>query len=130
LKVGKIIRQPTEQDLAATSRQQASKEVKVQAANWNAYRNKLAGIVADSESSDTESSPQSADGKIKSAAEDQSLPVQAGSKDVVKLSAGEAALTKKDADDTRSLQAKIAALQEESTAREKSVKEAQDKTAA
>lgn len=130
LKVGKIIRQPTEQDLAAISRQQASKEVKVQAANWNAYRNKLAGIVAETAPSDSESNAQSADGKIKSAAEDQSLPVQAGPKDVVKLSAGEMALTKKEAEDTRSLQAKIAALQEESTAREKSVKEAQDKTAA
>ncbi len=130
LKVGKIIRQPTEQDLAAISRQQASKEVKVQSANWNAYRNKLAGIVAESVPSDSESSAQSADGKIKSAAEDQSQPAQAGPKDVVKLSAGEAALTKKEAEDTRSLQAKIAALQEESTAREKSVKEAQDKTAA
>ncbi len=130
LKVGKIIRQPTEQDLAAISRQQASKEVKVQAANWNVYRNKLAGIVAESTPSDSESSTQSADGKIKSAAEDQSIPTQAGPKDVVKLSAGETALTKKETEDTRSLQARIAALQEESTAREKSVKEAQDKTAA
>jgi pilus assembly protein FimV len=130
LKVGKIIRQPTEQDLAAISRQQASKEVKVQTANWNAYRNKLAGIVADSVPSDTESSTQSADGKIKSAAEDQSLPAQAGPKDVVKLSAGETAFTKKDSEEARTLQAKIAALQEESIAREKSVKEAQDKTAA
>jgi len=130
LKVGKIIRQPSEQELASVSRQQASKEVKVQSANWNAYRNKLAGIVAESAPSDSETSTQSADGKIKSAAEDQSLPAQAGSKDVVKLSAGETALTKKEAEDVKSLQAKITALQEESTAREKSVKEAQDKTAA
>lgn len=130
LKVGKIIRQPTEQDLSTISRQQASKEVKVQSANWNAYRNKLAGIVAESVPSDSESSAQSADGKIKSAAEDQSQPTQAGPKDVVKLSAGEAGLTKKETDDAGGLQAKIAALQEESTAREKSVKEAQIKTAA
>lgn len=130
LKVGRIIRQPSEQELAAVSRQQASKEVKVQSANWNAYRNKLAGIVAESTPSDSEASTQSAAGKIKSAAEDQSLAAQAGPKDVVKLSAGETALTKKEAEDVKSLQAKITALQEESTAREKSVKEAQDKTAA
>ncbi len=130
LKVGKIIRQPTEQELTAISRQQASKEVKVQSANWNAYRNKLAGIVADSVANDTEESAQSATGKIKSTAEDQSAPAQAGPKDVVKLSAGEAALTKKEAENVKSLQAKITALQEESTAREKSVKEAQEKTAA
>ncbi|WP_232415330.1 MULTISPECIES: FimV/HubP family polar landmark protein [Methylotenera] len=130
LKVGRIIRQPSEQELASVSRQQASKEVKVQSANWNAYRNKLAGIVAESEPGDSEASTQSADGKIKSAAEDKSLPAQAGPKDVVKLSAGEATLTKKEAEDVKFLQAKITALQEESTAREKSVKEAQDKTAA
>lgn len=130
LKVGKIIRSPSQQELTALSRQQASKEVKVQSANWNDYRNKLAGIVAESVPSDSEASTQSADGKIKSAAEDKSMPTAAGPKDVVKLSAGEAALTKKEAEDVKSLQAKITALQEESTARENSVKEAQDKTAA
>ncbi|MES2547275.1 MAG: FimV/HubP family polar landmark protein [Pseudomonadota bacterium] len=130
LKVGKIIRLPSEQELASLSRQQASKEVKVQSANWNEYRNKLAGIVAESAPSESEASTQSADGKIKSAAEDKSMPATTGPKDVVKLSAGEAALTKKEADDVKNLQAKITALQEESTAREKSVIEAQEKTAA
>ncbi len=130
LKVGKIIRLPSEQELASLSRQQASKEVKVQSANWNEYRNKLAGIVAESAPSESEASSQSADGKIKSTAEDKSMPATTGPKDVVKLSAGEAALTKKEADDVKNLQAKITALQEESTAREKSVVEAQEKTAA
>ncbi|MES2636409.1 MAG: FimV/HubP family polar landmark protein [Pseudomonadota bacterium] len=130
LKVGKIIRQPSEQELASISRQDASKEVKVQSANWNAYRNKLAGIVAESVLNDSETNTQSAGGKIKSAAEDQSLPARTGPKDVVKLSAGEAKLTKKEAEEVNALQAKITALQEESTAREKSVKEAQEKTAA
>ena len=130
LKVGKIIRPPSEQELAGLSRQQASKEVKVQSANWNEYRNKLAGIVAESAPTESEASWQSADGKIKSAAEDQSMSSATGPKDVVKLSAGEAALTKKDAEDIKGLQAKITALQEETTAREKTVQEAQDKTAA
>jgi pilus assembly protein FimV len=57
------------------------------------------------------------------------MPSATGPKDVVKLSAGEAALTKKEADDVKDLQAKISALQEESTARQKSVIEAQEKTA-
>ncbi len=130
LKVGKIIRPPSEQDLAGLSRQKASKEVKVQSANWNEYRNKLAGIVAESAPSESEAGSQSADGKIKSAAEDQSMSTATGSKDVVKLSAGETPLTKKEAEDVKGLQAKITALQEESIAREKSVKEAQDRTAA
>ena len=127
LKVGQILRQPSQDTLNSISGREAAGEIKVQTANWNAYRNKLAGIVADAAPTDSEASTQSAGGKIKSA-EDKSEVVSSGPKDVVKLSAGEAA-TKANAEDIKSLQAKITALQEEATAREKSVKEAQDRTA-
>ena len=129
LKVGQIIRPPSEEALNAITRKQASKEIKVQTANWNAYRNKLAGIVAESAPSDSEANTQSAGGKIKTAAEDKSMPSSAGAKDVVKLSAGDAAASKANSDNVKSLQDKVSALQEEATAREKSVKEAQDRTA-
>ena len=125
LKVGQILRQPSQDELNSISQQQARKEVKVQTANWNAYRNKLAGIVAEAAPTDSEANTQSAGGKIKSA-EDKSEAASAGPKDVVKLSAGDA--SKANAGDIKSLQAKITALQEEATAREKSVKEAQDRT--
>jgi pilus assembly protein FimV len=127
LKVGQILRQPSQDTLNAISRREAAGEIKVQTANWNAYRNKLAGIVADTAPTDSEASTQSAGGKIKSA-EDKSEAVSSGPKDVVKLSAGEAGASAS-AEDIKSLQAKITALQEEATAREKSVKEAQDRTA-
>jgi pilus assembly protein FimV len=127
LKVGQILRQPSQDTLNSISRREAAGEIKVQAANWNAYRNKLAGIVADAAPTDSEANTQSAGGKIKSA-EDKSEAASTGPKDVVKLSAGEAAATKS-AQDIQSLQARITALQEEATAREKSVKEAQDRTA-
>ncbi len=130
LKVGQIIRQPSEETLSAISHKQASSEIKVQTTNWNAYRNKLAGIVADSSPSDTEANTQSAGGKIKSAAEDKSMPTATGSKDVVKLSAGDAAAANASAENIKSLQDKITTLQEEATAREKSVKEAQERTSA
>jgi pilus assembly protein FimV len=130
LKVGQIVRQPSEETLSAISRKEASSEIKVQTANWNAYRNKLGGMVAAAAPSDAEANTQSAGGKIKSAAEDKSAPAATGPKDVVKLSAGDAAASKASAENTKSLQDKITALQEESTAREKSVKEAQDRTAA
>ena len=129
LKVGQIIRPPSEDALNAITRKQASKEIKVQTANWNAYRNKLAGIVAESAPSDSEANTQSAGGKIKTAAEDKSMPSSAGAKDVVKLSAGDAAASKANSENVKSLQDKVTALQEEATAREKSVKEAQDRTA-
>lgn len=131
LKVGQIVRTPSADELNAISRGQASQEVKVQTANWNAYRNKLAGIVQESATNEAESgTTQSAGGKIKSAAEDKSIPAATGPKDVVKLSAGEAAAAKASGENVKSMQDKIAALQEEGTAREKGLKEAQDRTAA
>jgi pilus assembly protein FimV len=129
LKVGQIIRPPSEETLNTISRKDASSEIKVQTANWNSYRNKLAGIVTSAAPSDAEASTQSAGGKIKSAAEDKSMPAATGPKDVVKLSAGDATAAKASANNIKSLQDKITALQEEATAREKSVKEAQDRTA-
>ena len=129
LKVGKIIRQPAEQDLSAVSNVEAKKEIKIQSANWNAYRNKLAGIVKESAATDSESNEQAASGKIKSAAEDKSKTSETGAKDVVKLSTGEIAPDKL-SDNAKNMQAKISALQEENSVREKSLKEAQDKTAA
>ena len=129
LKVGQILRSPSEEALSTITRKQASKEIKVQTANWNAYRNKLAGIVAESAPSDSEANTKSAGGKIKTAAEDKSMPSATGAKDVVKLSAGDAAASKANSENVKSLQDKVSALQEEATAREKSVKEAQDRTA-
>jgi pilus assembly protein FimV len=126
LKVGQIIRQPSAEDLAAISKKQAHKKVRVQTANWNAYRNKLAGIVANAEPTESETNTQSAAGKVTSA-EDKSKANETGPKDVVKLSNGEAAAG---SSETKALQDKITALQEETVAREKSVKEAQEKSAA
>lgn len=128
LKVGQIMRQPSQETLNAISHGEAAKEIKVQTANWNAYRNKLAGMVAAAAPDDAEANSQSAGGKIKSAAEDKSVPAATGPKDVVKLSAGDASGTKADMANVKALQDKITALQEEATAREKSVKEAQDRT--
>ena len=129
LKVGQILRQPSQETLNAISSGEAKKEIKVQTANWNAYRNKLAGMVAESAPTDAEANSQSASGKIKAAAEDKSAPVATGPKDVVKLSTGDVGAAKADSVNVKVLQDKIASLQEEATAREKSVKEAQDRTA-
>ncbi len=129
LKVGQIIHPPSAEELNAITRKEASGEIKVQTANWNAYRNKLAGIVVDAAPSDTEANSQSAGGKIKRAAEDKSIPASTGPKDVVKLFAGDATATKSSVDNIKTLQERITAPQEEATAREKSVKEAQDRTA-
>ena len=128
LKVGQILKSPSQEALNAISRKEAIHEIKIHSSNWNSYRNKLADIVSKAKPSDDETAAtQSTSGKIKSTAEDKSMPAT-GAKDVVKLSTGEA--TKGDSTDVKAMQAKISALQEEVTAREKSVKEAQDRTTA
>ncbi len=126
LKTGQILRAPSQETLDAISQQQASKEVRIHTANWNEYRNKLAGMVAEAPMAEAETKTSSSSGKIK-AAEDQSALETAGSKDVVKLSAGDAEKIKDDGS-LKSLEAKVAALQEEVTAREKGLQEAQTRT--
>lgn len=127
LKTGQILHAPSQETLDAISQQQAGKEVRVHAANWNEYRNKLAGMVAEAPVAEAEPKTTSSSGKIKTA-EDQSAPEAAASKDVVKLSASDAEKLKDDGT-LKSLEAKITALQEEVTAREKGLQEAQTRTA-
>lgn len=129
LKVGKIIKVPTKESLFSVDAQQAKQSVKVHSANWNVYRNTLAGTVAAAPAMVEVEQKQTASGKI-ATAEDKIAPVKVGPQDVVKLSAGEKGLAKSGKDANGSLDAKIIALQEESAAREKSLKEAQERTAA
>jgi pilus assembly protein FimV len=124
LKVGKILQPPTQESLDAISRKEAVNEIKLQTANWNEYRNKLAGMVDNTAPLASEDDSQSSSGKIKPATEDQSAEQSAGPKDVVKLSSGDARAVEAD------MQAKITALQEEVSAREKGLKDAQDRIGA
>lgn len=129
LKVGQIIKVPTKETLLSISPVEASKVVKLQSSNWKVYRNKLAGMVAETPALETTDQKQTASGKI-DAAVDKAAPVKVGPQDVVKLSAGENDATKNAKVAGKQLEAKIAMLQEETTAREKSLKEAQDRTVA
>jgi len=120
LKVGQIIKVPTKESLVSISTQEARKLVKVHSANWNAYRNSLAGAVVAAPVEVEAEQKQSSSGKI-ATAEDKAAPVKSGPQDVVKLSAG-------DKDTGKAFEDKMAALQEEAIAREKSLKEAQERT--
>lgn len=129
LKVGQIIRAPSPEDLQSISRKEAAQEIRVQTADWNAYRNKLAGLVAESPAGSENASSQSSGGKITAPAEDKAAPVSNGPRDVVKLSKSDSAANKNGGVDGKAMQDKLNSLQEEATAREKSVKEANEKTA-
>lgn len=124
LKVGKILQAPSEEALSAVTRKKAVKEIKLQTADWNKYRNKLAAAIATRTPAASNEDAQSSSGKIKSAATGQSAPKSKTPKDVVKISTDGA-----DAKDA-SMQAKVTALQEDVGASEKGLKEAKERTAA
>jgi len=128
LKVGQIVKIPSKETLSAISPKQATQEVKVHSENWNAYRNSLAGNVMAAPATEESERKQSASGKIASA-EDKAAPVKSGPQDVVKLSAG-GKTAAQGGKSSAEADAKVLALQEEATAREKALKEAHERTTA
>jgi pilus assembly protein FimV len=128
LKVGQIIKVPSKEEFSAVDSRQAKKEIKVHASNWNAYKNSLAGNVVAAPVTEEVEQKQSASGKI-ATAEDKAAPVKSGPQDVVKLSAGGKVATQ-GGKGSAEADAKVLALQEEATAREKALKEAHDRATA
>ncbi|TFW71706.1 hypothetical protein C3Y98_06370 [Methylotenera oryzisoli] len=129
LKVGQIIKAPSVETLTAIDTKQAKQALKVHASNWNAYRNSLAGNVKTAAASEENEPKQSASGKIASA-EDKSATIKPGVQDVVKLSAGDKGAVNSQKSGAVEAEAKIAALQEEATARENALKESLSRAAA
>ncbi|HJW03542.1 MAG TPA: FimV/HubP family polar landmark protein [Azospira sp.] len=84
LKAGRILTVPDKDSVAAVSEGEAKKIVVAQSADWNAYRRKLAGAVAQGAGKD-EAGAQAAAGKITAKVEDKVAPA-AESKDQVKVS--------------------------------------------
>ncbi len=130
LKVGQIIRAPSAEELQAVTRQEASGEVRMQTADWNVYRNKLAGIVSEAPAASEDAGNQSSGGKLTTATEDKAAPASTGPRDVVRLSKSDSGTDSANKADAKAMQDKLMALQEEGTAREKSVKEANERVAA
>ncbi len=117
LKTGQTLALPSPAELLATQAAAATAEVKLHASNWQAYRAALANKVLTQVARPDAVQAQSASGKIASAKDD-AEKVKTTNDDVVKLSAGgkEAA---------KSADAKLMALQEDATAREKSLQESE-----
>ena len=125
LKVGKILQAPSQKALSKITVEHAHQEIKLQTDDWNRYRNKLAQAALQNTADISNEHAQSSGGKIKSATEAQSND-QRAAKDVVKLSTAD--IDQLDANTDAN--AKISALQEEISAREKALKEAEERTAA
>lgn len=87
LKAGKILTVPDKSALEAVPADEARKIVLTQSSDWSAYRNKLAGIAAQTPVKDAAARQESA-GKITAKVEDKAVPA-AEPKDQLKVSASE-----------------------------------------
>ncbi|MBY0580041.1 MAG: hypothetical protein K2P57_13485 [Burkholderiales bacterium] len=86
LKAGKILRIPGSEEIASIGKNEAVKVVKVQAVDWNAYRQKLASTVVERGGG----LRRSVSGKITASVENKAASVSPQSQEVLKLSKGEA----------------------------------------
>jgi FimV-like protein len=117
LKAGQALALPSPAELLATQAAAATAEVKLHASNWQAYRAALANKVLTQIARSDAVQAQSASGKIASAKDD-AVKVKTTNNDVLKLSAG-------DKEAAKTADAKLLALQEDATAREKSLQESE-----
>ncbi len=125
LKSGQILRVPEREQLAEVVPADALKEVRVQAANWNTYRQKVADAAGDTPASESRAV---ARGKI-APVEDKAATKEAP-KEVVKLSKGESAPGGgKSGKGAGSAKDRMRALEDEATVREKALAEANDRIA-
>ena len=129
LKAGQILRVPSASDVAGVKQGEARKEIKVQVANWKAYREGLASSAAASPARNDV--PNQTTGKIATAQPDKPTP-SAESKDVLKLSKVDGAPGKPGSIGSKgaaATQDQVNALKEEAVARENALKEANARVA-
>jgi pilus assembly protein FimV len=127
LKTGTILRVPEKERISETAPAEATKEVRVQASNWNAYRLKLAEAAGNAPAQETTKS--AAGGKITTAVEDKAAAKDAP-KEVLKLSKGDTPAPGKAAGGKpMSAKDRMRMLEEEAVAREKSLAEANERVA-
>ncbi len=128
LKAGKTLNVPSAEQVAAIPQQEAVRELKLQADDWRAYRQKLAGAV--SAASAAQAAPdQASSGKITPKVQDRAKPAPEAQRDVVKLSKAAPPAVAGKADEARALQEKLRAQEEDATAREKALQESSRRVA-
>ncbi|CAH1194412.1 Motility protein FimV [Candidatus Nitrotoga sp. BS] len=122
LKTGKILRMPEQSAIDNQSQVEAVKQIRAQAEDWHAYRQKLAaasGFATGNESM------QEASGKINTSVADDATVAKESAKEVVRLSKGEAL-----GDNANTLQNKIQALEEEAISKSKALQESGERVVA
>ena len=127
LRIGKILRLPEAGDLNKVQQAEAVNEVRAQVDDWNAYRQKLAGANI---SGAEQQVKQEVAGKISTSIADKAPAVKESAKEVLKLSKGEEVGDKVAAGGkAMSARDKAIAKEEDSIAKAKALKEAEQRTA-
>ena len=88
LKAGAVLAVPNQAVLASINAQDAQKEIQMHAAEWLAYKNKLAGLVADGDAVN-QADHQVGSGKVTAKADEKPAATESEARDVVKLSKSE-----------------------------------------
>ena len=130
LKAGKTLNVPSAEKVAAIPQQEAVRELRLQADDWRAYRQKLAGAVSAAPAAPV-AADQASSGKITPKVEDRAKPTPAARQDMLKLSRATPPTTAAagKADETRALQEKLRAQEEDATARENALQESDQRVA-
>ncbi len=119
LKAGKILRVPEQSELDNLAQADAVTEIRAQAADWHAYRQKLA---AASVLTAEETAVREVSGKINTSVADKAPAAKESAKEVVRLSKGETSGAK-------DVQNKRLTLEEEVIAKKKSLQESNERVA-
>jgi len=128
VRAGKILNIPQNDAVQALPQVDAEEEIRAQAADWNAYRQKL-GAAVPVKTAERPADKQEATGKISSAVIDKAFADKEPAKEVLKLSKGEAPNDKAVGGGKTSAQEKAIAKEEEAIAKSKALKEAEERTA-
>lgn len=123
LRAGRILRIPDSNELAQVGPAEAEKEIRLQASDWNAYRQRAAASAPEIQAG----APLTASGKITTKVDAPGDAAQTPAKEVVKVSKG--APGKEGVAADKDMQERIRSLEEEATAREKTLKDSNDRIA-
>lgn len=126
IRAGKILNIPQSDAIKMLPQEDAQEEVRAQAADWNAYRRKLAAVRPEPTKT---ADKQEVTGKISAAVIDKATPAKEPAKEVLKLSKGEAPTDQTVGGGKPSAQEKAVAKEEEAIATSKAMKETQERTA-
>lgn len=126
IRAGKILNIPSGEAVQMLPQADAEEEIRAQAADWNAYRQKLGAVPAQRVE---RAEKQEASGKISTAVTDKAAASKEPAKEILKLSKGEAPSDKAVGAGKTSAQEKAIAKEEEAIAKSKALKESQDRTA-